>query len=122
MAGGWSDRVGRRGVIALGWGIYAAVYAGFARSTSLTALVCWFLTYGLFYACTEGAGKAFVADLAPAGRRGMAFGLYDGTMGVGGLVASVLFGALWSAFGAGVAFGVGAGLALAAAALLFVVV
>src|SRR5262245_12348169 len=32
--GAWSDRIGRRAVIAIGWIIYAAVYAGFAISTS----------------------------------------------------------------------------------------
>ena len=39
MAGGsWSDRVGRRTVIATGWLVYAAVYAGFAVSEPAGAL------------------------------------------------------------------------------------
>ena len=31
VGGSWSDRVGRRTVIAIGWLVYAVVYAGFAR-------------------------------------------------------------------------------------------
>jgi dipeptide/tripeptide permease len=42
--------------------------------------------------------------------------------GIGALAASVLFGVLWNSYGAGVAFGVGAGLAMAATALLFIIV
>ncbi len=37
VGGSWSDRIGRRAVIALGWLVYAAVYVGFALSNTLTA-------------------------------------------------------------------------------------
>lgn len=119
LGGSWSDRVGRRGVIGLGWMVYAAVYAGFAFSSSLTALLVWFMVYGLYFGLTEGTEKALVADLAPASARGYAFGLYNAVLGIGALLASVLFGVLWTAFGAVVAFGTGAALALAATAWLF---
>ena len=46
-------------------------------------LVGWFLVYGAFFALTEGAEKALVADLAPADKQGMAFGSYNTTLGVG---------------------------------------
>src|SRR5262249_9225338 len=49
IGGAWSDRVGRRTVIAIGWLVYAVVYAGFAISTSLAALVTWFMVYGLYF-------------------------------------------------------------------------
>jgi len=120
--GSWSDRVGRRRVIAIGWIVYAIVYAGFAVSESLTALLAWFLIYGFYFGFAEGTEKALVADLAPASHRGTAFGIYNAVTGFGALVASVIFGALWSAFGSAAAFGTGAALALAATGLLFVVV
>ena len=67
LAGGsWSDRVGRRAVIVIGWLVYAVVYAGFAISGSLTALVAWFLLYGFYFGFAEGTEKALVADLAPS--------------------------------------------------------
>ena len=122
VGGSWSDRIGRRAVIAIGWIVYAIVYAGFAVSHSLGPLVAWFLLYGVYFGFTEGTEKALVADLAPVARRGWAFGLYNAVLGAGSLVASVLFGVLWSTCGAAVAFGTGAALALLATALLFVVV
>ena len=121
-AGGWSDRVGRRGVIAIGWMVYAIVYAGFALSASLAALVAWFMLYGLYFGFAEGTEKALVADLAPASARGTAFGIYNAVLGVGAFAASVLFGAIWTAYGAASAFAFGASLALLATVLLFVVV
>jgi MFS family permease len=122
VAGGWSDRIGRRAVITAGWIVYAIVYAGFAFSRSLTALLAWFLIYGFYFGFTEGTEKAFVADLAPASRRGSAFGIYNSVKGLGALAASIVFGLLWTAYGASVAFGVGASLALVSTMLLFVAI
>src|SRR5215831_18759511 len=120
VSGGWSDRIGRRAVIATGWIVYAIVYAGFAVSTTLTALLSWFIVYGFYFGFAEGTEKALVADLAPASRRGTAFGIYNAIVGVGALLASIVFGVLWTSFGAMVAFGTGAALAAVATALLFV--
>lgn len=122
VGGSWSDRIGRRTVIALGWLVYAVVYAGFAVSTTLEALVVWFLVYGFYFGFAEGTEKALVADLAPEARRGLAFGIYNAVQGIGALAASVVFGVLWSAYGPAVAFGVGAALGLTATALLFAAV
>ena len=122
FGGTWSDHVGRRAVIGAGWTIYAIVYAGFALSTTLAQLLTWFLIYGLYFGLSEGTEKALIADLAPAERRGFAFGIYYAVQGLGALAASVLFGALWKWFGAAVAFAVGAALALVATGLLLVAV
>ena len=123
IAGGsLSDRVGRRVVIVLGWLVYSIVYAGFAASSAYGSLVFWFLIYGLYFGMTEGVERALIADWAPAAVRGTAFGAYNAVVGVGALFASVLFGALWEAFGTTVAFGTGASLALLASILLYVMV
>jgi MFS family permease len=122
VGGSWSDRVGRRTVIASGWVVFAAVYLGFATSTSLAALIAWFMVYGCFFGLTEGTEKALVADLAPASRRGFAFGLYNAVLGVGAFAASVVFGVIWQTYGPAAAFGTGAALALLATALLFILV
>ena len=120
--GAWSDRIGRRAVIATGWIIYAVVYAGFAASSSLTTLLPLFLVYGFFFGLTEGTEKALIADLAPPSRRGLAFGIYNAVLGLGTLAASVLVGLLWTVVSPAAAFSVGAALALVSTALLFVVV
>ena len=122
VGGSWSDKVGRRAVIATGWIVYAAVYAGFAFSSSLTALLIWFLVYGVYFGLTEGTERALVADLAPVARRGFTFGVYNAVQGVGALVASVLFGVIWTEVGPAAAFFTGALLALTATVLLLVVV
>jgi MFS family permease len=122
VGGSWSDRVGRRAVIGIGWLVYAAVYAGFAVSARLPALVSWFLVYGFYFGFAEGTEKALVADLAPIDRRGTAFGIYNAVQGFGALAASVLFGLIWKMYGAPAAFGAGATLAVAATALLFLCV
>jgi MFS family permease len=122
LAGSWSDRVGRRSVIAIGWLAYAVVYGGFAVSMTLSALLAWFMVYGFYFGFAEGTEKALVADLAPASRRGTAFGLYNAVTGLGALAASIVFGAIWNSYGAPSAFAVGATLALLATVLLFIVV
>lgn len=121
VAGSWSDRIGRRTVIAIGWVVYAVVYAGFAMSTSILALFSCFLLYGFYFGFAEGAERALVADLAPAERRGFAFGIYNAVTGVGALAASLIFGLVWDAYGTVAAFGLGAALALLATTLLFIV-
>lgn len=113
-----SDRFGRRRMILAGWMVYGVIYLAFAFFTSQTALVVIFLAYGLYFGLVEPSEKAWVADLAPAHLRGTAMGFYHGTIGIAALPASLLFGALWYSFGAHIAFGVGAGLALGASALL----
>jgi MFS family permease len=122
VGGSWSDRIGRRAVIVMGWLVYAAVYVGFAIADSLVPLLACFFGYGLYFGFAEGTERALVADLAPESRRGFAFGVYNAVLGFGALTASILFGVLWSSFGPDVAFGAGAALALLASALLFIVV
>lgn len=116
-----SDRVGRKRVIVMGWAVYAVVYLGFATADSARTLVAWFLLYGTYFALTEGAERALVADVAPAARHGAAFGFYNATLGLGALGASVAFGFLYERFGAPVAFGIGSALAATAAVLLLFV-
>jgi MFS family permease len=120
LAGGaLSDRFGRRRVIAAGWLIYAVVYAGFGIFESPGIVIAIFLSYGLYFGLTEGVEKAWVADMAPAAARGTAFGIYNAALGVGGLAASLLFGLIWTQVSPQSAFLTGAALAVAAAALLY---
>jgi MFS family permease len=116
--GALSDRIGRKKVIICGWGVYALAYAGFALAASQRQIWCVFLFYGIFYGLTEGVEKAFVADMAPIGQNGTAFGWYNLAIGVGALPASLIFGAIWTWFSPAAAFTFGAGLAAVAALLL----
>ena len=120
LGGVLSDRFGRRAMIALGYLWYAAIYAAFAWITPLPGVIAVFLAYGVYFGLTEGVEKAWVADLAPAGARGTAFGIYNAALGFGGLAASLIFGAIWTRVSPHAAFLTGASLALAASLLLVV--
>jgi len=114
-AGILADRWDRRKMVAVGWIVYAGVYAAWGIAEGPGWMVALFLVYGLHSAATEGAERALVADFVPADRRGTAFGWFHLAVGVAALPASLLFGILWSRFGAAAAFGVSATLAMLAA-------
>lgn len=114
--GAWSDRIGRPRVILIGWCLYALTYVGMAAASAGWHIWALFVVYGVYFALTEGAERALVADLAPPEARGTAFGAYYLAVGIGALPASLLTGFLWQARGPAAAFGTGAGIALAAAA------
>jgi MFS family permease len=129
--GALSDKIGRKKVINAGWAIYAFVYFAFAFLVFLPAgyqLIMTFVlfaVYALYYAFSEGAEKAFVADLVSEDQRGSAYGMYNFAVGLGALPASILFGVLYSlfdkvipGFGGTVAFGTGGMIALVSLILL----
>lgn len=109
------DRFGPTWFILTGWGLYAAVYLGFAMATNAWQVCVLFLGYSLFYGLTEPAEKTLVALLAGPERKGLAFGWFNFSIGISTLPASLLFGAIYQQFGPFAAFGTGAGLALVAA-------
>ena len=113
-AGRLSDRLGRRRVMIIGWFVYAAVYIGFASASSLWQVWLLFGCYGIYYGVTEGVARAFVADLVPEGKRGTAYGLYHGVVGLTLLPASLIAGWLWDAFSPAAPFYFGAGFAFLA--------
>jgi len=106
-----SDKLGRRPVIIVGWAIYALVYLGLAFAHEAWHFWSLVLIYGFYFGMTEGAEKALVADFVPNERRGTAFGIYHGAIGLAALPASLIFGVFWSIIGPQVAFSIGAALA-----------
>jgi MFS family permease len=114
-----SDRIGRRHLIGAGWLFYAAVYAAFAFVDAAGPLVVVFLSYGIYFGLTEGVEKAWIADLAPKALRGTAFGYYNAAIGLGALLASLIFGLIWTRISPPAAFLSGAVLAVIATLLLY---
>jgi MFS family permease len=119
IGGDLSDRLGRRTMIGLGWIAYALVYAGFGFFETPALVIAVFLSYGLYFGLTEGVEKAWVADLAHASERGTAFGYYNAVLGVGSLIASVLFGFIWTRVSPSAAFLTGGAIAMVATLLLY---
>jgi MFS family permease len=106
--GAWSDRVGRRRLMFGGWLAYGLVYLGFAFSRTGGEVWALFGLYGLYYAATEGTGRALVADLVPQAQRGSAYGLYNAAVGITVLPASLIAGLLWQGVGSWTGFGASA--------------
>ena len=126
--GALSDKIGRRRLIIGGWIAYGLVYLGFALSKTGWQIWTFYALYGIYYAATEGSSKGFIADLVPAARRGTAYGLYNAAIGVMAFPASLIAGLLWQGafgwhgLGAPAPFFFGAGLALLAGLLFWVLV
>ena len=110
-AGVVSDKLGRRRVIVLGWLIYALTYLGFAMASASWHIWLLFAFYGVYYGLAEGVARAFVADLVPEERRGTAYGLFHGVVGISLLPASIIAGWLWQTVSPAAPFYLGAGLA-----------
>jgi MFS family permease len=98
-AGALSDRIGRRTILIAGWVVYGLIYLGFAAADSGAQIWLFYGVYGLYYALTEGASRAFVADLVPQEQRGTAYGLFHAGIGLAALPASLIAGILWQGIG-----------------------
>jgi len=127
-AGSLADRVPRKRLVAVAWGLYALVYLGFAFADTAVHVTVLYLLYGCYHGLVAGAAKALVADLVPAARRGTAYGGYAAAVGLATLPASLLAGVLWEGvfawegFGPAAPFLFGAAMAALAAALLVLAV
>ena len=117
-AGSLSDRFSRRAIAAVGYFIFALVYAAFAWAPSKPAIWAAMAVYGLFYALTAPVLKALVSETVPPEARGRAFGIYYFTTSIATLLASVATGELWKYYGAPVPFALSATLALICSVLL----
>ena len=113
-AGMLSDRLGRRRIIISGWFIYALVYLGFALVSNIWQVWLLFACYGIYYGIVEGVARAFVADLVVEEKRGTAYGLYHGVVGLALLPASLIAGWLWDTVNPAAPFYFGACLAFLA--------
>ncbi len=98
-AGLLADRVPRSAVFGIGLVFFAVGYIGLGLTTD--PVVAWLLigVYGLFTACTDGVGKAWVSALAEPDRQATAQGVFQGGSGLAILVAGIWAGLLWGADG-----------------------
>jgi MFS family permease len=117
-AGIVSDKLGRRGVMILGFLNFAIVYLGFAMANSTLTIWIMFAVYGFYYAFTESIFKAYTADLVPETLRGTAYGLLNMAMGIALLPASLAAGWLWEHVSVRAPFYYGAVMALVAMVML----
>ena len=116
--GALSDRLPRPAVLGAGLAVFALVYLGFALAPGAWAVWPLFAAYGVYVAATEGVARAWVADHAPAGASGTAYGLFAAATGGSLLAASIAAGVLWSEVAPAAPFVLGACSATLAAVLM----
>jgi MFS family permease len=109
-AGSAADRGHGARLLATGLAALVASDLALAFASSLPLLFAGAALWGLHMGLTQGLLSALVAMHAPADLRGSAFGVFNLACGVALLVASVLAGGLWEAFGPRSTFLVGAGI------------
>jgi MFS family permease len=114
-AGVVADRLSPRMLLVSGLGALIAADLVLAMAASPSVAFIGAAFWGLHMAFTQGLLSKLVADTAPAELRGTAFGIFNLVSGTGLLLASVIAGALWSAFGASATFVAGAAFAAVAA-------
>jgi MFS family permease len=99
-AGGFSDKLGRRGpllVTATGVAAFLLAYGLFAISGPVIALLgVAFALAGVGIGCAETAEHAAVAAFAPQEIRGSAFGLLATVQAIGNVAASAIAGLLYT--------------------------
>ncbi|MDH5263232.1 MAG: MFS transporter [Betaproteobacteria bacterium] len=116
-AGRLADRLGARGLLAMGTAVLVAADLTLAVATGVAALSAGVALWGIHMGLTQGLLSAMVAAAAPPERRGTAFGVFNLGCGIAMLAASVLAGALWHYVGPRATFIAGAALAAAAIAV-----
>ena len=99
-----ADAVGIKKVFLSGLGLFAIVYFLFGISTGTILIFIAFVIYGLYAAATEGITKAWISNMAQGRDTATAIGFYTSCESICTLSASIITGAVWTAYGSGPAF------------------
>jgi MFS family permease len=116
-----ADRIGRAPVFVGGYALLIGAYAALLLPTeAVGGLAIWAVValLGVYYAATDGVVSALASAILPAALRASGLSILTTATNVARLFASVLFGALWTAWGVDTAlllFGAGLLVALAVA-------
>lgn len=117
-AGLLADQLGRGRMAMMGYGLMGLAWLFFPLGPSLSLLYLFYAVYCLgnsigFYA------SIFAQDVAPAGYKGRAVGLFNATMHLGTSLGDGAGGLLWQKWGARFSFALAAAANLLGASLLF---
>ncbi len=98
-AGVLADRFGRPAVYGVGLAFFAVGYLGLSSTTNAPTACGLIVVYGLFTACYDGVGKAWVSGLVGTELQSSAQGVFQGLSGFAMLAAGLWAGFLWGADG-----------------------
>ena len=94
-----SDRIGRKAVLQISYGLWGLVCLAMICADSAWMVVAAFVLFGLHQAGIDTVQKAFVAELGPAEYRASTLGGFQMVIGLCALPASVAAGLLWDLIG-----------------------
>ena len=120
--GKWSDKIGRKPVLTLGYLLFGALALGFALIANSLTIWILFAFYGLFMAINEGVSRAYVSDLVPLEKEGTAMGSYHLIVGLAVFPANLIAGLLWNSIDARAAFIYASVVAVISSGLLLILV
>jgi MFS family permease len=98
-AGVLADRWGRPVVYGIGLAFFAIGYLGLGMTTNTATAWGLIAVYGLFTACYDGVGKAWISTLVGGELQSSAQGIFQGLSGFAVLAAGLWAGFLWGADG-----------------------
>ncbi len=113
-----SDKVGRKTVLGIGYGLFSAICFCFALFRSVVLCVVLFALYGVVQAIIDGNQRAYISDMAAADARATALGAFHTTIGLLTLPASLAAGFFWQYMSSNTAFLYGGIVSAAAIVLL----
>ncbi len=113
-----ADRLKRKTVLAIAFGLWLLVCVIFINFSNPLAAVLAFAVYGLHLGALEPVQKALVSELAPPDRRASTLGTYQLITGLCALPSSLLAGWLWQTVGMAAPFALSAALTSVAVLLL----
>lgn len=124
-----SDRIGRKKVLSIAFGLWALAALGFVlfgrltegRGVGVLFAGLLFILFGLHKAALEPSQRTFAAELAPPEERASTLGSLQFAVGLAAFPASFVAGILWDQLGMATAFGWAFGLAVAGMLMLLTV-
>ncbi|KKR10546.1 MAG: Major facilitator superfamily [Candidatus Woesebacteria bacterium GW2011_GWA1_39_21] len=94
-----SDKFGRKKILLFSFLIFIASYLGFSVSKNVFLIGFLFILYGIYQGIFRSVGKAFATDFVSPDLRASGIGWYSATIGLTGLIASIVAGELWDRVG-----------------------